>query len=112
MAIWVLNASPVICLAKVGQIDLLLQLAEEIILPEAVANEILAGPEGDAARQILSVQQLPVISRVKLRDEIMAWDLGAGETAVLSYALDHPGCVAIIDDLAARKCARSYAISH
>jgi predicted nucleic acid-binding protein len=41
----------------------------------------------------------------------MAWDLGAGETAVLSYALANSGWTAVVDDNAARKCARSFAIS-
>ena len=33
------------------------------------------------------------------------WNLGAGETAVLSYALEHPPQRAMIDDAAARRCA-------
>jgi len=42
--------------------------------------------------------------------ELLAWDLGKGETAVLSYAFSNPGWTAVIDDLAARKCAKGYAI--
>jgi predicted nucleic acid-binding protein len=41
---------------------------------------------------------------------VLAWDLGAGETAVLSLAASEPGRTAILDDAAARKCARSFAI--
>jgi predicted nucleic acid-binding protein len=37
--------------------------------------------------------------------------LGKGETAVLSYAFTHPGWVAILDDGAARRCARSLSIT-
>ena len=40
----------------------------------------------------------------------MGCNLGKGETAVLSYALANPGWVAVIDDLAERKCARSFTI--
>jgi predicted nucleic acid-binding protein len=36
---------------------------------------------------------------------VQAWNLGAGESAVLCYALAHPGVQAIIDDLAGRRCA-------
>lgn len=43
--------------------------------------------------------------------ELAAWDLGAGETAVLSYALANPGWVAILDDGAARKCAVTFGIA-
>lgn len=42
---WVVNASPLIVFGKIGQLDLLAQLPKEIIVPQAVANEILAGPE-------------------------------------------------------------------
>jgi predicted nucleic acid-binding protein len=42
--------------------------------------------------------------------ELLAWDLGAGETAVLAYALARPGWVPVVDDAAARKCARSFSL--
>lgn len=44
--------------------------------------------------------------------ELIAWDLGAGETAVLTYALANSDWTAIIDDGAARRCARSFSLSH
>jgi len=40
---WVVNASPIICLAKAGQIDLLLKLPEEIIIPAVVRLFPLSG---------------------------------------------------------------------
>lgn len=39
-----------------------------------------------------------------------AWNLGAGETAVLSYALAHPPLRAILDDADARRCARTLGV--
>ena len=41
---------------------------------------------------------------------IQAWDLGPGESAVLAWAHAHPDCEAIIDDLAARRCAATLGI--
>jgi predicted nucleic acid-binding protein len=41
---------------------------------------------------------------------IQAWDLGRGESAVLAWALDHPGTEAIVDDLAARRCAAAIGV--
>ena len=46
---WVLNASPVISLAKAGHLHLLYEVCREPLLPEAVAAEILAGPPSDPA---------------------------------------------------------------
>lgn len=41
---------------------------------------------------------------------VLSWDLGAGESAVIALALQHPGAVAILDDLQARRCAESLGI--
>ena len=106
---WVINASPLICLAKAGYLDLLLKLPDEVIVPSAVVEEIRAGQAGDLAQLALAGGKFP-ISEMPALPEILAWDLGKGETAVLSYALTNPGWTAIIDDRAARKCAMSFSI--
>jgi predicted nucleic acid-binding protein len=51
--VWVTNASPVIALAKAGYLELLKQLPNELLLPEAVVAEIIAGPEADPARRTI-----------------------------------------------------------
>jgi hypothetical protein len=50
---WVLNASPVICLARAGYERLLIDLPEQALLPVAVAEEIQAGPSNDPGRRVL-----------------------------------------------------------
>jgi predicted nucleic acid-binding protein len=42
---------------------------------------------------------------------LAGWDLGAGESAVISAATERPGAIAILDDLAARRCAQAHGIS-
>ncbi len=103
---WVVNASPLIVLSKVGHQHLLTELADEVVVPQAVVDEINAGPADDPARNYLAGAPLPVL--VTVSDPLVqAWDLGAGETAVLSYALNHSGWRAVIDDGAARRCAQA-----
>lgn len=41
---------------------------------------------------------------------VAAWDLGLGESQVISWAYKNPGFEAILDDRAARKCALSLKI--
>jgi predicted nucleic acid-binding protein len=41
----------------------------------------------------------------------LAWNLGAGETAVISLGLAEPGQIVILDDCAARRCARSLGLN-
>ena len=53
---WVLNASPLIVLARIGRENLLPALADQIVIPQAVAAEILDGPVQDQARQALIIK--------------------------------------------------------
>ena len=107
---WVLNASPLIVLAQINQIDLVPALADAVVVPGDVVSEIEAGPPDDPARLYLETGDLSVVEAPPPTAELLAWDLGRGETAVLSYARHHPNWTAIIDDKAARKCARSFSV--
>jgi predicted nucleic acid-binding protein len=108
--VWVANASPVIVLAKAGHLGLLKQLTDELILPEAVAAEVLAGPESDPARQALEggwgVRQAPR----EVSSGLLEWGLGPGETAVLALARERAPATAILDDAAARACAKAFGV--
>ena len=50
----VCNASPLISLAKAGLLDTVHSLFEQVIVPQAVAVEVLAGGPEDAAAQALN----------------------------------------------------------
>ena len=101
-----LNASPIIVLARVGQERLFDALADEVVVPQAVVDEIQAGPAGDPARQAVGSGRFAIVDTTPVW-EVLAWDLGTGETAVLSYALEEFGLTVIVDDAAARKCAQT-----
>lgn len=108
--LWVVNASPLIVFGKIGQLDLLKQLSKDIVVPRAVADEIKAGPENDAARAAIAAGMFRLVEAQEPTPELAAWDLGSGETSVLSYALENPVWTTILDDGAARKCAISFGI--
>ncbi len=42
---------------------------------------------------------------------MLAWDLGAGESAVLELTRAFPGSTAVIDDLAGRRCAEALGLA-
>lgn len=107
---WVINASPIIVLSRIGHESLLFRLASEIVIPQGVADEILAGPRDDRAYQLVSVGRFTIVQPPEILRALSAWDLGAGETEVLAAALARPGWSAVIDDRAARKCAVSFGI--
>ena len=107
---WVVNASPLIVLGKIGQLALLSKIPQQIVVPAAVVTEVMAGPATDTARLAMQANMFSTVAAVKISPELAAWDLGAGETSVLAYAMANPGWVAIIDDGAARKCAMTFGI--
>jgi predicted nucleic acid-binding protein len=107
---WVINASPIIALARVGQVELLARLPEKAVVPQAVVEEVSQAPESDPARLALESGVFKIVRSPAPVPEILAWDLGKGETAVLSYALAHPDYVAILDDGTARRCAHGFSL--
>ena len=101
-----INASPLILLGKAEQLHWV-PLLGEVVVPQSVATEIGAGPVDDPARQWieLGIGQPLIQPDVKVSDGLLAWDLGAGETAVIAWAVQHHGTEAVLDDGAARACA-------
>jgi predicted nucleic acid-binding protein len=85
-------------------------LAAQAVVPRPVAEEIEAGPLLDPARQALASGRFTVVDMPPAPPELLAWDLGYGETAVLSWAIAQNGWTAILDDAEARKCARAFSI--
>jgi predicted nucleic acid-binding protein len=104
---WILNASPVITMAKAGYLHLFEQLAAKLLIPEPVAAEILAAPPSDPARKALESGWGIRISPGKVPGAVLEWGLGSGESGVLALSLENPGYTAVLDDAAARRCARA-----
>lgn len=104
----VINALPLIYLSRSGHLPLLKILGDEIVVPEFVANEVRAyGPDDVTAKALVDTSWLREVPAEPVPPSVFAWDLGKGESAVLAWALTHPGSEAIIDDLPARRCAVS-----
>jgi len=104
----VVNASPLILLCKSNLESLLPKLFKEIVVPEAVWNEISIG--GDVASQKIENADWLVKKSIEIPDEILIWNLGDGESEVLSFALSNQDLRAMVDDRAARRCAKTLGI--
>jgi predicted nucleic acid-binding protein len=104
----VINSSPLITLCKSRQEELLPQLFHSIVVPAAVWQEITTSAHHDlAAAKLPSLSWVQREAALAVPALIQAWDLGAGESEVLAYALANPEYVAVLDDSAGRRCARS-----
>jgi predicted nucleic acid-binding protein len=103
----VVNASPLITLYKSQLADLLPQVFGQVQVPPAVWQEVIASKDDIAAQTLPHSTWATQTEAIILHPLVSAWDLGAGESEVLSYALLHPDHTAMIDDAAARRCAIS-----
>jgi predicted nucleic acid-binding protein len=104
----VVNTSPIIFLAAADVLFLLPQVVGEILVPEAVLEEILSRKELPPSLQRLpSTAWAHIEASVEVPEEVAGWDLGLGETQVLALAVSRGGAEVVLDDLQARRCARS-----
>lgn len=105
---WIVNASPLILLWKADCLRLLWELAENVFVPQAVVSEICAKEEGK--RIVTECFDEPKVSLVQdkaVPPRLLAWDLGKGETQVLVQAQLKGVERAVLDDLEARRCAKT-----
>lgn len=110
---FVVNASPLILLARIQRLDLLSALADSVVFPATVLRELEAGTDhDDAARQVTATDSLLEVANLELPDRIRNWDLGPGESQVLAFARANREYEAVIDDRGARRCARALGISY
>ncbi len=108
---WVVNSCPLIVLGKTGKIEWLVSLCEELVVPRGVADELQKGTPDDSARKWIAGEgQARVRETGIVPDSIVEFDLDAGEMEVLAWAHSNPGFVAVVDDGAARKCAKDLGI--
>ena len=112
MATVVCNASPLIILAKADLLKVIPQQFKKIIVPEAVYNEIKAGPDDDPMRN--QIDSFEWIEKVVLNPPLTPlayWRLGLGESEVIEYARTQRNSVALLDDRAARKVATALGVN-
>jgi len=109
----VINASPLIALAKLGQLGLLLKLYDQILIPHEVYNEVvvkglqLGAPDAQAVDFLVQQEHIQVVD-VSLPSPLPSWahPIDAGEIEVILLAQQESVDHVLIDNLHARKAAR------
>jgi hypothetical protein len=96
-------------LGRIGQIGLLPALFDPVWVPETVALELEMGRL--LRRDTVDPRDVPWATLVSVPqsmiDALPPSRLGPGELAVIAYAYAHPGSVAGLDDLEARRIAEA-----
>ncbi len=103
----IVNASPLVFLGNAGHLELLRGIgASRVIVPQAVFDEVTDTAHADsAARLLIATEWIERAAVVVIPTNVLEWDLGPGESAVVATALGIPGARAVIDDLNGRRCA-------
>jgi len=101
------NTSPLLYLYRIGGIEWLPKLFDEVWTPEAVKNELKAGrSKGYDVPNPDDYSWLSVVSPKSTPSEWLALDLGVGEIGAMALALENPDRVVLLDDMLARRTAQ------
>ena len=102
------DTSPLLYLYRIGTIDLLPNIFEEIWCPNAVVDELREGCErGYDVPNPGDYSWLQIVDPKSMPSEWLSLDLGAGELAVMALALEYPARIVLLDDGLARRIAKA-----
>jgi len=102
------NTSPLLYLYRIGVIDWLPKLFDEIWVPSAVIEELQEGQQkGFDVLTPGNYSWLRVVNPRATPSEWLALDLGPGELAAMALALENPTRILLLDDMLARRTAQA-----
>jgi uncharacterized protein len=108
------NASPLIALIRIGQLDLLRQLYSEIIIPEAVWHEVVVEGADQPGAEVVSSASWIVRRTVTNRPLVhgLQQELDAGEAEAIALAVEIDDALLLMDERLGRDTARHFDIRY
>ena len=104
MADAISNTSPLLYLYRIGALEWLHRLFGSIWMPRAVVNELHEGQrQGYDVPDPAHYPWLNIVDPRSPPSEWLSLDLGPGELAALTLALENPTRVLLLDDALARR---------
>ena len=101
------NTSPLLYLYRIGKIELLQRLFDEVLTVPAVIDELKQGKKkGYDVPSAGMYAWLQIVPPHQVPSEWLASDLGKGELETMALALEHREKVVILDDALARRIAQ------
>jgi predicted nucleic acid-binding protein len=108
---WVINASPLIVLGKARLLNTISPLASCWIIPNGVVQEVSKkSPLEPLLAQLSEQSQIRCQSVAVIDPFVASWNLGQGESEVLTLAIENSNHGVVLDDRQARKCAQILAL--
>lgn len=107
--ILVLDSSALITLSRIGNLELLQQVAETVHVPQAVYDEVVGAGVDQPGRRALESAQWIMRHQVQDRDTVnrLRGRLGRGEAEAIVLAKELHADHVILDDATARRIAES-----
>lgn len=108
MAKAIVNTSPLVYLYRIGVLDWLSQLFDQVWTPRAVIYELEEGRrKGYDVPNASHYTWLQVVEPRAIPSEWLTLDLGPGELATMALGLENPDHIVLLDDARARKIAHA-----
>jgi predicted nucleic acid-binding protein len=108
----VADTSALLYLYRIGALDWLQSLFDSTYVTTTVILELQNGQNrGYDVPDSTNYAWWQIVESQTVPTELMALELGVGETAVLAFALEKPGCVVLLDDGLARRTAQSLGLT-
>ncbi len=108
MSIVVSDASLLINLARVGHFDLLVAFYGQLVIPQAVYDEVVARGQGrDGSREVKEASWIEVrVPQDELAVRALAAELGKGEASAIILAQELQAALLLIDEIRGRRVAQ------
>jgi predicted nucleic acid-binding protein len=108
------NASPLIALIRIGQLDLLHQLYGTIVIPEAVWHEVMVEgtdrPGAEAVSSAAWIVRRTVTNRPLVHG--LQQELDAGEAEAIALAMEINDALLLMDERLGRDTARHFGLRY
>ncbi len=102
------NTSPLLYLYRIGALDWFPKLFSEVWVPKAVVAELANGQRGGYdVPNPRDYSWIQIVDPKSPPSEWLTLELGPGEVAAISLALENPDRVVLLDDALARRIAKA-----
>lgn len=104
----IINSTPLISLSAINKMDILKDLYDEIIIPNAVYEEVCIEGKSKVASDIISKYDFIKVEQIKNQEAKMFFQtsLHKGEVEVMILAKEINADLCVLDDFLARKYAK------
>ena len=113
MSVVVSNASPLINLARANHFDLLVEFYDQIVIPQAVYDEVVVRGQGrDGSREVKEASWIETqVPKDDLAVRALATELGKGEASAIILAQELQADLLLMDETRGRRIAQQLGLN-